>query len=155
MLWKCCIQYVSKLGKFNSSFRTSRSVFIPIQRRAMPKNVQAAVQLHSFHTLARLCSKSFKLCFSNMGTKNFQMYNRVKKMQRARDQIAKIHWITEKAGGNTSKSYTSASFDYTKAFDCMDHNKLWKILKKIRIPDHFTCLLRNLCRSRSNSQMQT
>ena len=38
--------------------------------------------------------------------------------------------------------------DYTKAFDCVDHNKLWKILKEMGIPDHFTCLLRNLCRSR-------
>ena len=35
--------------------------------------------------------------------------------------------------------------DYTKAFDCVDHNKLWKILKEIGVPDHFTCLLRNLC----------
>ena len=38
--------------------------------------------------------------------------------------------------------------DYTKAFDCVDHNKLWKILKEMGIPDHLTCLLRNLCRSR-------
>ena len=91
------------------------------QRRAMPKNAQAAVQLHSFHMLARLCSKSFKLCFSNMGIKNFQMYNRVKKMQRTRNQIANIRWITGNAGGNTNESYISASFDYTKDFGCVDH----------------------------------
>ena len=42
--------------------------------------------------------------------------------------------------------------DYTKAFDCVDHNKLWKALKEMGIPDHLTCLLRNVCRSRSNSQ---
>jgi len=62
-----------------------------------------------------------KLCFSNMGIKNFQMYNRVKKMQRTRNQIANIRWITGNAGGNTNESYTSASFDYTKDFGCVDH----------------------------------
>ena len=41
--------------------------------------------------------------------------------------------------------------DYAKAFDCVDHNKLWKALKEMGIPDHLTCLLRNICRSRSNS----
>ena len=68
-----------------------------------------------------------------MGTKNFRMYNRVKKMQRARDQIANILWIAEKVcvcGGNTNESYTSASFDYTKDFGYVDHNKLWKLLKR-------------------------
>ena len=57
-----------------------------------------------------------------------------------RDQIANIYWITEK---QESSRKTSASF--TKAFDCVDHNKLKKILKEIGIPDHLTCLLRNLC----------
>ena len=49
--------------------------FIPIQRRVMPKNVQTTAQLHSLHRLAKLHSKSFKLGFSNMRTKNFKMYN--------------------------------------------------------------------------------
>ena len=51
-----------------------RSVFIPISKRATPKNIQTTAQLHSFHMLARSCSKSFKLGFNSMGTKNFQMY---------------------------------------------------------------------------------
>ena len=51
-----------------------RSVFIPISKRATPKNVQTTAQLHSFHMLARSCSKSSKLGFNSMGTKNFQMY---------------------------------------------------------------------------------
>ena len=49
----------------------------------------------------------------------------------------------QKKQGNSRKTSTSASFDYTKAFDCVDHNKLWKILKDMRIPEHLTCLLRS------------
>ena len=61
----------------------------------------------------------------------------------ARDQIANIHWIIEKASEFQKNIYFSF-IDYAKAFDCVDHNKLWKILKKMGIPDHLTCLLRNL-----------
>ena len=60
-----------------------------------------------------------------------------------RDQIAQIHWIIEKAR-EFQKSIYFFFIDYAKAFDCVDHNKLWKILKEMRIPDHLTCLLRNL-----------
>ena len=59
-----------------------------------------------------------------------------------RDQIANTHWIMEKAREFQKIIYFC--FDYAKASDCMDHNKLWKILKDMRIPDHLTCLLRNL-----------
>ena len=58
-----------------------------------------------------------------------------------RDQIASIHWIIEKA----REFHNNFCFiDYAKAFDCVDHNKLWKILKEMGIPDHLTCLLRNV-----------
>ena len=58
-----------------------------------------------------------------------------------RDQIANIYWIIEK----TREFQKNICFiDYTKVFDCVDHNKLWKILKEMGIPDHLTCLLRNL-----------
>ena len=60
-----------------------------------------------------------------------------------RDQIAKIHCIIEKAK-ESQKNICFCSTDYTKTFDCMDHNKLWKILKEMGILDHLTCLLRNL-----------
>ena len=59
------------------------------------------------------------------------------------DQIANIHWIIEKAT-NFQKNIYFCFIDYTEAFYCVDHNKLWKILKDIEIPDHLTCLLRNL-----------
>ena len=57
-----------------------------------------------------------------------------------RDQIANIHWILEKAREFQNNCFT----DYAKAFDCVDHNKMWKILKEMGIPDRLTCLLRNL-----------
>ena len=60
-----------------------------------------------------------------------------------RDQIANIRWIVEKARG-FQKDIFFCFIDYAEAFDCVDHNKLWKILKEMGIPDHLTCLLRNL-----------
>ena len=60
-----------------------------------------------------------------------------------RDQIAKIRWIIKKAREFQENIYF-CFIDYTKAFDCVDHNKLWKILREMGIPDHLTCLLRNL-----------
>ena len=60
-----------------------------------------------------------------------------------RDQVAKIHWITEKAR-EFQKNICFCFIDYAEVFDCVDHNKLWKILQEMGIPDHLTCLLRNL-----------
>ena len=60
-----------------------------------------------------------------------------------RDQIANICWIMERAR-EFQKNIYFCFIDYAKAFDCVDHNKLWKILKEMEIPDHLTCLLRNL-----------
>ena len=61
-----------------------------------------------------------------------------------RDQIANIHWITGEKAREFQKNINFCFIDYAKAFDCVDHNKLWKILKEMGIPDHLTCLLRNL-----------
>ena len=60
-----------------------------------------------------------------------------------RDQIANIRWIIEKARGFQRNIYF-CFIDYAKAFDCVDHNKLWKILKEMGLPHHLTCLLKNL-----------
>ena len=68
-------------------------------------------------------------------------------LEKAEEQvikIANIHGIIEKAREFQKNIYFSF-IDYTKAFDCVDHNKLWKILKNMGTPDHLTCLLRNLC----------
>ena len=60
-----------------------------------------------------------------------------------RDQIANIRWIIKKAR-EFQKNISFCFIDYAKAFDCVDHNKLWKILREMGIPDHLICLLRNL-----------
>ena len=60
-----------------------------------------------------------------------------------RDQIAHIHWIVEKSR-EFQKNIYFCFIDYASAFDCVDQNKLWKILKVMGIPEHLTCLLRNL-----------
>ena len=66
-----------------------------------------------------------------------------RKGRETRDQMANIQWIIEKAREFQEKIYL-CFIDYTEAFDCLDHNKLWEILKEMGIPDHLTCLLRNL-----------
>ena len=83
---------------------------------------------------------------------NFQMFKLVlekaeekkeRKGRGTRDQIANIHWIIKKAR-EFQKNISFCFIDYAKAFDCVDHNKLWKILKEMGIPDHLTHLVRNL-----------
>ena len=72
---KCRTQYVSKFEKLSSGSRTGKGQFLFLsQRKARPKNAQTTIQLHSFHTLARLFSKSFKLGFCSRQTENFQMF---------------------------------------------------------------------------------
>ena len=66
-----------------------------------------------------------------------------RKGRAARDQIANICWIMEKAR-EFQKNIYFCFIDHAKAFDCVDHNQLWKIMKEMGIPDHMTCLLRNL-----------
>ena len=66
-----------------------------------------------------------------------------RKARRTRDQISNIRWIIKKAR-EFQKNIDFCFIDYAKDFDCVDHNKLWKILQEMGIPDHLTCLLRNL-----------
>ena len=66
-----------------------------------------------------------------------------RKGRRTRDQIANIHWIIDKAR-EFQKNIYFCFIDYAKAFDCVDHNKLWKILKEMEVPNHLTCLLRDM-----------
>ena len=74
---------------------------------------------------------------------NFQMFKLDLEKAVEPDLIANIHWIIEKARDSQKNIYFDF-IDYAKAFDCMDHNKLWKIFQETEIPDHLTCFLRNL-----------
>ena len=149
MLPKCCTQYVSKLGKPSSGHRTGKGQSSSqFPRRAVLMNclvVQTTRQLYSSPMLVRLCSKSCMLgrLQHYMNQELPDVHTGFRKGRGTRDQIAYIHWIIEKARAFQKNIYFFF-IDYTKAFDCVDHNKLWKTLQEMGIPDHLTYLLRNL-----------
>ena len=104
----------------------------------MPKNAQTTTQLHSSHMLVMLkILQARHQQYMNHELPDVQAGSR--KGRGTRDQIANICWIIEKAK-EFQKNIYFCFIDYAKAFDCMDHNKLWKILKEMGIPDHLTCL---------------
>ena len=146
MLSKCCAQYVRKFGKPSSGHGTGKGQYSSqFPKRAVLKNVQATGQLHISPMLVRLCSKfcmldSVKHAYVNKELPDVQAGFR--KGRGTRDQIANIHWVIEKAREFQKNIYCFT--DYAKAFDCVDHNKLWKILKQMGIAGYFTCLSRNL-----------
>ena len=79
------------------------------------------------------------------------VHSRFRKCRGTRDQIANIRWSSKKQESFRKNIYF-CFIDYAKAFDCVDHNKLWKILKEMGIPDHLTCLFeKSVCRSVSNT----
>ena len=104
----------------------------------------------NYRTIA-LISHASKVMFKILQPRLQQYVNRelpdvqggFRKSRGTRDQIANIHWITGKAREFQENIYFCFT-DYAKVFSCVDHNKLWKILKEMGIPDHLTCLLRNL-----------
>ena len=104
----------------------------------------------NYHTLA-LISHASKVILKILQARLQQHVNHelpdvqagFRKGRRTRDQIANIHWIMEKAREFQKKIYF-CFIDYAKAVDCVDHNKLWKLLSEMGIPDHLTSLLRNL-----------
>ena len=109
-----------------------------------------ATECSNYHTIA-LISHASKVMLNILQARPQQYVNRglpdvqagFIKGRGTRDQIANICWIMEKAR-EFQKNIYFCFIDYAKAFDCVDHNKLWKILRKMGIPDHLTCLLRNL-----------
>ena len=107
----------------------------------MPKNAQTTAQLYSSHTLVMFKILQARLQqYMNHELPDAQADFR--KGRGTRDQIANIHWIIEKARELQINIYF-CFINYAKAFDCVDHNKLWKILQEMVIPDHLICLLRN------------
>ena len=141
MLGKCCIQYVIKFGKPSSVHRTGKcQVFFPIPKKG------SANECSNYHTTV-LISHTGKVMIKHLKARLQQYLNQelsdvqdgFRKGTGIRDQTARIHWIIEKAREFQKKS-TSVSLTtqkpltvwITKAFDCVDHNKLWKILKEMR-----------------------
>ena len=120
------------------------SVFIPIPKKDNAKECSNYCTIALISHASKVKFKFSKPGFSSTWTMNFQMFKLVfRKGRGTRDQIANIRWIIEKAT-EFQKNIYFCFIDYAKAFDCVDHNKLWKILKEMGISDHLTCLLRNL-----------
>ena len=125
-------------------YNWKRSVFIPIPKKGNAK------ECSSYHTIA-LISHASKVMLKILQARIQQNVNHeipdvqagFRKGRGTRDQIANISWIIKKAR-KVQKNIYFCFIDYAKAFDCVDHNKLWKILKEMGIPDHLTWLLRNL-----------
>ena len=121
-----------------------RSVFIPIPKKGNAK------ECSNYCTIA-LISHACKVMVTILQARLQQYMNRelpdvqvgFRKGRGTRDKIANICWIIKKAREFLKNIYF-CFIDYSKAFDCVDHNKLWKILKEMGIPDHLTCLLRDL-----------
>ena len=120
-----------------------RSVSIPIPKKGNAK------ECSNYLTIA-LISHASKVMLKILVARLQQYMNcerpdvqvGFRKGRGTRDQITNIHWIIERAR-EFQKNIYFCFIDYAKAFDCVDHNKLWKILQEMGIPDHRTCLLRN------------
>ena len=132
------------------------SVFIPISKKSNTE------ECSNYRTIA-LTSHASKLILKILQARLQQYMNQklpdvqagFRKGRGTKDQIANIRWIIEKAREFQNNTYFYF-IDYTKAFDCVNYNKVWKILQEMGIPDHFTCLLKKpVCRSRSNNENQT
>ena len=135
-------QLIWKTQKWPQDWK--RSVFIPIPKKGNAK------ESSNYHTIA-LISCASKVTLKILQARLQQYVNHelsdvqagFRKGRGTRDQIASICWTIEKAR-KFQKNIYFCFIDYVKAFDCVDHNKLWKILKEMGISDHLTCLLRNL-----------
>ena len=135
-------QQISKTLQWPQNWK--RSVFIPIPKKGNAK------ECSNYHTNA-LISHGSKVMLKILQARLQQCVNHelpdvqagFRKGRGTRDQIANIRWIMEKAG-EFQKNIYFCFIDYAKACDCVDHNKLWKILKEMGILEHLTCLLRNL-----------
>ena len=145
----CCksaaLNMPANLENFRIGHRTGKkSVFIPISKKGSAK------ECSNYCTVA-LISHASKVMLKILQARLQQYVNRglpgvqagFRKGRGTRDQIANICWIIERAR-EFQKNIYFCFIDYAKAFDCVDNNKLWKVLEEMGIPDHLTCLLRNL-----------
>ena len=121
-----------------------RSVFIPIPKKGNVKDCSNYCTIALISHASKVMLKILQARLQEYVTGELpDVQAGFRKGRGTRDQIANICWIMEKAREFQKNIYFCIVY-YAKAFDCVDHNKLWKILKEMRIPDHLNCLLRNL-----------
>ena len=129
MLLNCCTQYANTFGKLSSGHRTRNGEFsFQSQRKAMPRNVQTAVQLCSFHSVARLCLESFKLGFRSMYIKNFQMYKL--DLEKGRGASTKLPTSVGSSKKQESSRKTSALLTMSKPLTLWIKANCKKIFKR-------------------------
>ena len=140
MLHSICQQ----IWKLSSGHRTGKGQFsFQSQRKAMPKNAQTTAELHSAQASKVMLKILQARIQQYMNQELPDVQTGFRKGRWTRDQTANIRWIIEKAR-EFQKNIYFCFIDYIKVFGCVDHNKLWKILQEMGIPDHLTCLLWNL-----------
>ena len=121
-----------------------RSIFILIPKKGNAKECSNYCTIALISHVSSVMLKILQARLQHYVNRELQdVQSGFRKGRGTRDQIANIHWIIEKARQFQKNIYFCFT-DYAKAFDCVDHNKLWKILKEMGLPDHLTCLLRNL-----------
>ena len=137
--------YASKFGKLCSGHRTGKGQFsFQSQRKAMPKNALTTAQITLISHASKIMLKILQVWLQQyMNQELPDVQAGFRKGIGTSDQTANIRWITDKPR-EFQKNICLCFIDYAKAIDCVDHNKLWKILKEMGLPDHLTCLLRNL-----------
>ena len=142
MLHSIC-QQIWKMQQWPQEWK--RSLFIQIPRKGNAKECSNYCTVALISHASKVMLKSLQASLQQYVNHEFpDLEAGFIKGRGTRDQIANIHWIIKKAR-EFQKNIYFCFIDYAKALDCVDHNKLWKILKEIGLPDHLTCLLRNLC----------
>ena len=143
MLWKCCTQYASKFGKLSSGHKTGKGVFIQIPKKGNAKKCSnyrtVALISHASEVMLKILQERLQ---QYMDCELPDVQAVFIKGRGTIGQIASIRWIIEKAS-EFQKNIYFCFIDYAKVFDCVDHSKLWKILKEMGISDHLIFLLRN------------
>ena len=121
-----------------------KAVFIPIPKKGNAKECSNCLTTALISHIRKVMLKILQARLHQYVNHEFpDVQAEFRKGRGTRDQIANILWIMEKAR-EFQKNIYFCFLDYAKAFDCVHHNKLWKILKEMGMPDHLTCLLKNL-----------
>ena len=140
-----CIYYVSKSGRRSSGHRTGKG------QSSIPSPKKDSTKEYANHQTIALISHASEVTLNILHASLQHYVNQelpdvqagFRKGRGTRDQIANIRWIIEKAREFQKNNYL-CFINYAKTFGCVNHEKLWKVLREMRIPDHLTCLLRNL-----------
>ena len=169
MLWKCCTQYVSKFGKLRVATGLEKVSFhsnpkerqcqriLKLLHKALISHTSKCILPHkcthlTHYITSKVILKILQAMFQQyMNCELLDVQTGFRKGKETRDQIAIIFWVTEKSREYWKNIYFF--IDYAKAFECVDHNKLWKILKRdgLFLKPPYLSSEKPVCRSRSNS----